>query len=196
MPFQFLLFFSIFNSIIFNSISIIIFFFLSVPYLLPSTLFLSHLILLHRFSYHPSVDISKTFFFGLQLPFAICLWNKHYTILITWISTRSAWTLFWNAMCNFYIDDVIKSISFGLLTQVCHRAKENESPFRRLEQGLLGCSQQGLPVSSGNSWQIVCLVLSPYTWNTCFEFVEVSAHLPWGTLTQGYSHPLLTSMWA
>jgi len=138
----------------------------------------------------------QNFFFGLQLPFAICLWNKHYTILITWISTRSAWTLFWNAMCNFYIDDVIKSISFGLLTQICHRAKENESPFRRLEQGLLGCSQQGLPVSSGNSWQIVCLVLSPYTWNTCFEFVEVSAHLPWGTLTQGYSHPLLTSMWA
>lgn len=138
----------------------------------------------------------QNFFSGLQLPFAICLWNKHYTILITWISTRSAWTLFWNAMHNFYIDDVIKSISFGLLTQICHRAKENESPFRRLEQGLLGCSQQGLPVSSENSWQIVCLVLSPYTWNTCFEFVEVSAHLPWGTLTQGYSHPLLTSMWA
>ena len=54
-------------------------------------------------------------------------------------------------MRNFYIDDVIKSISFGLLTQICHRAKENESPFRRFEQGLLGCSRQGLPVSSENS---------------------------------------------
>ena len=78
----------------------------------------------------------QNFFSGLQLPFAICLWNKHYTILITWISTRSAWTLFWNAMCNFYIDDVIKPISFGLLTQICHRVKENESPLNKVIQGL------------------------------------------------------------
>lgn len=91
------------------------------------------------------------------------------------------WTLFWNAMRNFYIDDVIKSISFGLLTQICHRAKENESPFRRLEQGLLGCSQQGLPVSSENSWQTLCLVLSLYMkhmlW-VCWGFCSSSLRDP------------------
>ena len=123
----------------------------------------------------------QNFFSGLQLPFAICLWNTHYTVLITWISTWSAWTLFWNAMRNFYIDDVIKSISFGLLTQICHRAKENESPFRRFEQGLLGCSRQGLPVSSENSWQTVCLVLSLYMkhmlW-VCWGFCSSSLRDP------------------
>ena len=41
-----------------------IYFFLSFPYMLPSTLFLSHLILLHHFSYHPSADTSKTFSLG------------------------------------------------------------------------------------------------------------------------------------
>lgn len=127
----------------------------------------------------------QNFFSGLQLPFAICLWNTHYTVLITWISTWSAWTLFWNALRDFYIDDVIKSISFGLLTQICHRAKENESPFKRLDQGLLGCSRQGLPVSSGNSWHsLLCALLIHETHAlSLLRFLLIFPEGPWLRVT-------------
>lgn len=48
----------------------------------------------------------KLFFSGPQLPFPICLRNKHCIILITWISIWSAWTLLWNSMGSFFLEDV------------------------------------------------------------------------------------------
>lgn len=106
--------------------------------MLLSTFFLMDLILLHGFNYHPSETMSKHYS-RLKFTFPICWQNKYCIILITWISIWSAWTLFWNSMGNFFLENVTKSISINT------DLSQGKGEWIAFREAWIGCSQQGLP---------------------------------------------------